>query len=881
MFLYGSFINKKGNTVKIEILTENSYTPTYEIDSKESGIYFPSENPVIIESEINDTFDVLLTHSATIRLESAIPLTELFCSDCMDAVVSIRRDNKLIFAGFVVPQTYSQSFNNATDEIEINCIDGLSALQYIQYGNIRNAEDYATVRQSIGVKTFEELINACIDVLRFKISPGTVEKISLEYDESRALTPQSNASDIFKQISVSELLFLGDNVDEVWTMQDVLKEILLYLDLHIEQEGGLFRIFSWDTAKSSRTQKAISMDNVADTGTTIEIGETYNQISLTCQTEELDIVIESPLDENSLYSPYNNRQKYMTSYGTPAIGSVSGVSSRSLFNYFVSNINGTNLGPLDFVSVKDWYIRVKNNPNWKFYGGADHTDVYYYIDHGRQPQDNLPTRLCSQEFPATHFQRPGAALISWGYAEQARKLSDNSKVSGIDMADYLVIKTGCINSFYEWNPNYPDSDVLKRSTPVAEYKGTTGFLLSLADDEDVCYLLFKGSIRMSTVVATSFRWGNRQEFLDDAEGATAFGKEEWRVNCKDGERWYARKWWRTSTPGGTPFVNESQFEGLLPPDEDGMKHFHVEALSTIDNDSKFPVLACMLIIGDKCLVSTDRFGSVESYQWVKYKEREECASDEEYYSQVFTIGIDPKPSDYLVGDEFEIQNNVTYDLGLDEEGMAIPIRKSDNLHGDLIFRILGPVNMKFTEKFYDFKNWWEGPSSGTPMLPYIENIYIKNFEAKLTSSTEGENEKDNCDLIYISDTDKNYVNRKNDITFRLTSALTADERTNLEVKNGIYISTPTDMTTEAGLLSIYDTKNKREGKPEQLYVDAAYTEMHLPLIQMQQTLEDDGESIERFDRYAHPALSGKKFFTLGISRNLMAGEATLKLREIG
>lgn len=105
------------------------------IGDEGSGIYFPAESPVVINNCINDTFDVLLRSSATVKLQTRDFLPDLFSKTCRDTVINIFKGGKCVFAGFVDPQTYSQGFNEIYDEIELSCIDMLTALQYSKYGN--------------------------------------------------------------------------------------------------------------------------------------------------------------------------------------------------------------------------------------------------------------------------------------------------------------------------------------------------------------------------------------------------------------------------------------------------------------------------------------------------------------------------------------------------------------------------------------------------------------------------------------------------------------------------------------------------------------------------------------------------------------------------
>lgn len=328
MYLYGEFINKKGSVIRVEITSGSSLSNNLEIDDGDSGIYFTAENPVEINCEIKDTFDTLVTHSATIRLESEIELTELYCSNCMETRVRIYRDGECLFAGFIEPQAYSQPFNGFTDEVEINCIDALSALQYLRFAGIGNSESYEQEKARAKEESFRSLIESILS----SVAPG----YALYYDMSRSMLKDADPSYIFDRISIPGRLFLGDDEDTVWTMQEVLKELLQFLNLHIEQEGDNFYIYSWETAKrGNRTgwrllteipgtppwglgeMRPITTDIASDLGTTIGVGETYNVIALTCQTKEAEYLVESPLWEGSVFSPYSKRQKYVTCISVP------------------------------------------------------------------------------------------------------------------------------------------------------------------------------------------------------------------------------------------------------------------------------------------------------------------------------------------------------------------------------------------------------------------------------------------------------------------------------------------------------------------------------------------------------------------------------------
>ena len=301
---------------------------------------------------------------------------------------------------------------------------------------------------------------------------------------------------------------------------------------------------------------------------------------------------------------------------------------------------------------------------------------------------------------------------------------------------------------------------------------------------------------------------------------------------------------------------------------------------------KIPVLACMLRIGDKVAVEYSTYdGSDFAFEWRTYKPLDECEDIDEYYQQVIFIGFDPKTDDFVLNQEYEISNNVNVDMNIDKTGMAIPIRKTDNISGDVHFEILGMVNMKFNDApdgGWTRRNdtWFrpytrsELPDQWKDVLPRVKGVVLKKLEIEMVSDNGQFDPIEDNDLIYVSDTDESYVNKNDGTSFRITSDLTSEEAATLGVQNYVKLSAP--YNGDDPVTAIYDYTKNTTAKPEQLYVDSYWQEYHQPRITMEQgMLADKG----RLDHITHPALSGKTFFITG--RDIVAdGTVKLKLKEI-
>ena len=898
MYIHGSFLSQQSDTITVHIVTGNDRTQTIEIGTEKADVYF-SEDPAEIENEVNDTFDVLLRNSAKIRLLCGNLITNLFSTSCRDAVVNIYKNDTCIFAGFIEPQTLSQPYNDRWDELELNCIDALSALQYSKYKNVGAlGVIYAFVKAEASQRSFYDIATEILQGVTGELDILGNQNIKFWYDGSKAVDAQTaNRYQVFKQLSISDLLFLGDDESDVWQQDEVLEELLKYLNLHIVQDGFNFYIFSWESVKatpdkiiwhdivanSTKTtaQQAvtIALANVADCDTTISIGDVYNQLLLTAKVENIESVIESPLDDDLLVSPYINKQKYLTEYSSDGEG-------KAAYNAFydMTHDQKTTYGG---GAITDWYVQVMRNKQWMFpmKGNTDIDIVDYFGSEGTN-QHALPDWLGKE---------PGAAIMALGSVKINTANDDNSPTSKVNMTNYLVVSVNGNGIDNDENKTYPSVADIQKNIPYAVYNGNkAGGVFSPPDEETTNYIVLSGKVILNPIMRQTNTYTNLHN-KEWKSGLPIDIKENeiyvWHQtvpsrNNGDG-RYYTRQYLQAETPDKEVSWHEGADSGFYPYTGEGPEEYEFKYSAigdSTDTISKVAVLACMLVIGDKCVVETGTDGQTTDFVWQKYKERSECQSDDEYYQQCFTIGFDPKIGDKLVGTEFSIQNNIDYKMGIDAEGIAIPITKGDKISGQVRFMILGPVNATWdviTRRHPTFFRHTKWSSSSVPLLAHVSSILIKSFEVKVYSNNGLiSNGNDDNDIIYMSDTKETFVNKKDDLEFKINSALTAAECAKLGVSNTVKLSTPLNISTGDGVLEVYDRNGNVKAKPEQIYVDSYYTEYHKPRIVMEQKLRDIDNVVSLFNHYSHEAL-GKEFFVQGIGRNLIEGRADLTLKEIG
>lgn len=882
MYLHGHFYNQREERIEVHILTGGDRTKETVIGEKNGELSF-TDDPVDLTSQVNDTFDHLLCQQATVRLLARNFVPDFFCASCRDAVVNIYREGKCLFAGFIEPQSYSQGYNEEFDEIELSCIDALTALQYAKYRDVGSLGVlYNVVKAEAEQRTFLAMLKEILGGVTAELDIVGGNAMRYLYDGSKAVDDLAgNRYAIFGQLTVSELLFLGDEEDDVWQQDEVLEEILKYLNLHIVQDGFTFYLFSWESVKgdericwrdlltdasvtTARQTTDIVTSLVTDTDTTISVGEVYNKIMLTAKVERMESVIESPLDNDLLKSPYSNKQKYMTEYSCDA------TNLNKSIDAFVAMTHGRETS-FDGGCVTDWYVQMKNNSQWLFPKSGSGNLMEEYCSEGRN-QHALPNWLAKNQ---------GAAIMALGKVEKKTDAKDNSPTPKVEMTNYLVVSVNG-NCDDKEATTYPNADSLKAGMPRAVYNGSmTGGVFSPTDEGTKNYIVLSGKLVLNPVMALSDTY--KAIYNYDGGG----GIDKWismLVPSRDkGGRYYTQQWWKAAAPNEKAVWDTETERGFVPFTDTGPQMYEFTIGDHGDNISKVGVLACMLIIGDKCVVEKGTAGQVTDFEWRKYKTLAECKDEDEYYEQCFTIGFDPKIGDKIVGTKFDLQNNVSYDLGIDAEGIAIPIKKTDKVSGRVRFVILGPVNALWDVVTRRHKTWFRHTkwnSTTIPLLAHVSSIMVEQFEVKIYSDNGLVNNTGDNDLVYMSDTKESFVNVKDDIEMKINSGLTAAECQALDVTDSVKMSTPLNALTGEGLLTVYDYARGVSAKPEQLYVDYYYKEWHAPRVVMTQKLTDtDGGIVSLFAHYRHPMMD-KTFFVQGISRNLEEGYAEMTLKEI-
>lgn len=922
MNIHGSFENSQAVKWYVYFRSDKNPSINFEINNNTSGVWFASD-AVTISHNYESTFQHIIKRSAVIDLVTDIYLGDYFFGyNARDIQVLIFRELELVFAGFVEANQYNQTWAGPHDTLTINCVDVLSTLEYFNYANLKNDTQYQAYKQGADNISPKQLIQSL-----FQTNLGTVDFVNniaskVYWDQSKSLL---NDGDIMNDMKVSELLFLDDDFDSLWTSDQVLNEVLQYLNLHIVQLGRDFFIYDneymnridseskpfKDLLSNSTLTKQIQTSQLTpytlqkshynSDDTNLSIDEVFNKIEIKCNLIDNEDVIESPFDDDTLTSPFSMRQIF----ATEAVAQGEGTRAKKAFWTFVKKGRYlVNQDDYDGVTVNDYYLQYMTNPNWVFYDGYNN-NIDTYLE-----QDSDGNYYKQWKVPSVYPWVTGAqpsehglvtSILSFGVhsvSGQAIAEDDAARMPNkLDQANYIVMS---INGNQKHDSTHtPTDNQLQQASPAAVYTGAvSGGVYSPPDDETTNYIVFSGTLMYQPVETTkkSYSWTEVMN-MNDWGNITSSHTVKYLDGEEDDDKKAYRtiKWYNTDYPTSIDdtthyttvdmldpcFSNSIQKSKFFDYNYSQINGYHV-GIDTIKN---LGVIECEMIIGDKCLAEDYDEDGNSIYEWV------DKTTGNAQGRKTFSLGINPKLGDSILGQEFKISNNITFKMNLDNaEGTAIPIKKSDNLSGKVEFKILGPVNQVWnditrrhstwfrSEKFYDNDKY---------VLSEVKNIVIKDFEAKFYSDNGGYTYNTGQDLIYMSVENDMYINKKSDIEFKINSALTSEECKQKGIKQGIRITNPVyngEAITKIASKVISDT-SILEAKPEELYIDQYYREYSKPRLMVEVSVNKEYmEDLNEIDVYGSITKLNsldKAFRIVGISYDSETESRLLVMKEIG
>lgn len=789
----------------------------------------------------------------------------------------------------------------------------------------------------------------------------TVQTPHVWYDQSKTY----DTANIFNELFINYGLVLGDSEDDIWTYQEILEEILRYLNLHIVMIGIDYYIFDWDTARTglavqwldiltgdtkNSTYSIINVDKYmySSDDTQLTVSDVYNQIQVKANMEELDEVIKSPFDDDSL-TEVERRMLYMTEYGTTG----SDYKSFIPFTWLLRTDDSDNEDSNENTTyTRKWYMQIFKNDKWSFLKNG--IDNYSFIPVGSDGKQHDSWTLLKKLYTDPFI----SAVVGFGSGSKVDN-KNSANIENITIKDkYICISINgngvdeqSEKSRYRYTPLpaiFPQDTDLENANMRIDYTYGSDGTYSASDENITNYIVFNGSIIMTIPQATIgvsgfnphikngeftvFQSYNERYNMDTADANNNKDNEsqgqycDFRVFTRKNNNFITAKNYIEYTPN--QIQSGYDFRGRLTASDDGDSRGHYYAQKYFKNetpdmgdillsppivqgdlDKRFKysiadngksyyqddtilyvdILACQLQIGNKYCVEDHNSEGAKTFRWMTTQELEdeglyhvvqEGNTTKTIYDAYIYLAINIDEGEFLIGESHDIYNNIDSTMGLDTTGMAIPMHASDRLSGDIKFSIIGPVNNTWDNGIRRHPTWFRHTKlteNDISILPHVGQIWIKDFDVEIVSDNGKQTTGKNDDVVYCSDEQKKFIDKKDNINFKFTSTLTAEEATALGVN---VTANKSNVCEEDGMGILYITNNITEetDKPEKHYVDAYYREYNDVKIIVETSLFDTN-NIKMFNKYRIGYLN-RSFYMYKYSRNIKSGMVTVSLKEI-
>lgn len=313
-----SFTNINGVTYDIEIETEKG---------SNNGTFLLSGDPLnsSMDSDGKTLYAPIKCSAMTVSILTKDMPFDLYSGSAMGTKVNVKEDNKYIFKGFLTPCAYSMGFDNEIEEIQLECVDGISALKEIPY---------TTPKKEI--KTFISIIFNCLKQCNC---------YKYLYINDNVQFTASGSESVLEKIRITEQNFhdkkdsdLQPDVDVAMSCYEVLFEIMQYFGYTLIADGenvyivdydaiikGRTKYFRYDISGSSigsstsvnlSSSYHIKDGSYAESGNKIELTEVFNKLTVEDDFNEIESALDGLDNAKNLINITSNTDTTLKNWET-------------------------------------------------------------------------------------------------------------------------------------------------------------------------------------------------------------------------------------------------------------------------------------------------------------------------------------------------------------------------------------------------------------------------------------------------------------------------------------------------------------------------------------------------------------------------------------
>lgn len=839
MKYYGNFTSINDISYSIEIETKSG-TGAKEL------VFGDSPFTTEMTSESDQLYEPVRTTGAVIEIVTDDILFNLYSGRAKDVKVKLTNTNtnKLEWIGYLQPALYSQGFDYIIDTIQLECIDGLSVLQYLPYRIIGSKPD---------IKPFIDIIFKCLK---------SAEVFNYLYISDNVQLKSATANDSICEIfRVSESNFFKEKDDDnqslddlAWNCLDVLTEICRFLGYTITADGDSVYIIDYDAIKrnkntywkynisgsnySGKTYVTISsskyistIEDYSDSGNSISLSDVYNKVTVKDDFYTYDSPIIS-FEEDDTETPVTTYQ-YASDFKL--------LPSKYKDYYLICDVIQDRNGEYYEIFVgKSW-----NNKWWvcifKFYSSRMYT--YQLYNYNVNPPVKISGLKSERGFDDL-INYDGASKVKW-FKKQITSKKYNAWIS---------------NYPSNWQNTYNNQqrhDVWKALLDIDPT--TINFKPMLVLINNPTNHIGPGGIRTTgSYTPTNNEDCRKYPYISLNSGyssASIFGGEGSYIIIKGTIRQHSK--WQSPYPL-----------------DDGKDNKDLNRRDDEKYNCEF-FMWCRLKWGD-AYWSGD--GWVNSATDFKLYYGEGNANDPMKRDDKYTV----KVKEYYDKD-LKIKDTARTDYACDDEGYYIPAPEGRNLQGNAEFIIYGNRDMWGCSDH----GHWNGDSGGNKYSRYWNHCqFISDFQIKThKAASDLTGESDDSETIYYNIIDSDNIIEGPEISFKIctydnkqaTYSMVdyLDSNNNSQFVEFTYnkaLNAEQKLSSTTGFSSVVAWLRQEEH-----LVYKIVTQYETPRSILELNLKN--EQYKLYGLYTDKTISGKKFVPMTISTDYKYNKQSVKLIE--
>lgn len=254
----------------------------------------PGENP--FTADITDEeflYAPTRFSTATIRIVGNDYLQSLFSTAYQQYRVTFKKDGVITWCGFIKPELYTQDYSSDVFELELECMSGMSTLEFIDYKQIGENRQFISLW---------ELLKRCVSSAKSRYSGVYIPHVyALNSEEYTAGT------NVLENMTVSEQNFFDED-DKPMKLKEVLEEICKFLNwtctdwkgdlyfIDIDHTGEFYR-YSPDlsTIEKRISPALLNVQAIGFAGSehALDILPGYNKVTIRCSNYPITNLIQN------------------------------------------------------------------------------------------------------------------------------------------------------------------------------------------------------------------------------------------------------------------------------------------------------------------------------------------------------------------------------------------------------------------------------------------------------------------------------------------------------------------------------------------------------------------------------------------------------------